>query len=125
MKRPSTVVVSQNEGTRASRVISVLFQDLTVCDAMQKGLVADPPFSSTLPGVPYHRPLAAQDSSPYGLNRRYHFHSATKMLNSRGLLAFQSEVKARRLPSGEISGNEVNPPKLVTCSRPEPSRLIR
>ena len=36
-----------------------------------------------------------------------------------------SEQNTSVLPSGENSGNDVNPPKLVTCSRPVPSRFIR
>jgi len=63
------VVISQNEDTRASRVISVLFQDLTIRDAMQEGLVADAPFSSALPGVPGQGPPVCLNGLPYGVNR--------------------------------------------------------
>ncbi len=54
-----------------------------------------------------------------------HFHCAVKMLNSYRPLASRSEQNTSVLPSGENSGNDVNPPVPVTCSNPEPSTLIR
>src|SRR5215471_13446448 len=52
-------------------------------------------------------------------------HGAVKILNSYGLFASLSDANTMLLPSGENSGNAVKPPKLVTCSRPVPSTLIR
>src|SRR5437879_3365773 len=52
-------------------------------------------------------------------------HFAVKILNSYRSLASRSEQKTSVLPSGENSGNDVNPPKSVTCSSSEPSALIR
>src|SRR5437016_2891218 len=59
------------------------------------------------------------------MKRHYLFQLAVKILNSYRSLASLSEQNTSVLPSGENSGNEVNPPKVVTCSRPVPSTLIR
>ena len=53
-----------------------------------------------------------------------YFHSAVNMLNSYCDFAPLSDANTIVLPSGENSGNAVNPPKLVTCSRSVPSVLI-
>src|SRR5579872_3394030 len=57
--------------------------------------------------------------------RSFYFQSAVKILNSYLSLASRSEQNTSFFPSGENSGNEVNPPKLVTCSSPLPSVLIK
>src|SRR5579872_6737157 len=56
--------------------------------------------------------------------RSFYFQSAVKILNSYLSLASRSEQNTSRFPSGENSGNEVNPPKSVTCSNPLPSTFI-
>src|SRR5260370_34741378 len=43
------------------------------------------------------------------------------MLNLYRCFASLSDAKPSFFPSGENSGKAVNPPKLVTCSRPLPS----
>src|SRR6516225_9659797 len=56
---------------------------------------------------------------------RTYFQSAVNTLNSYFPAAFQLETKTIFFPSGENSGNEVNSPKSVTCSRPLPSVFMR
>src|SRR4051812_15561033 len=51
--------------------------------------------------------------------------AAVKILNSYRSLASWSEQNTSVFPSGENSGKLVKPPKVVTCSRPVPSRLTR